>query len=283
MSHTWKRWTVVLAAIIAPQAAQAHSAFSAHVRHESRLTVGRGYVDTDVCLTFCEIPSLAERRRIDTNHDWRISDAELQGHRWRLFRTLSQQFALRVDGQPQLLAMLTPSKVDLWKVRHVTEHHLSVAFRLTAVVEESERPRRVEFVDLSALELPSFGEVAVCGTEEARVVETTCKTEDDPWRGPRDVRAVQFTFVAPETQPPAERPRVRAASRLASNTYAACQAAVGVLLEPWAQMPADVREALISPMRQLASAVQQMQRMEQAGNAGTERYETARGGRQRQR
>jgi hypothetical protein len=278
MSNSLKRWMTLLSVLLlAPQAAQAHSAFSTHVQHESRLTVGRGYVDADVCLTFYEVPSLAERRRMDANRDGRISDAELQAYRWRLFRTLSQQFALRVDGQPQPLAMLAPPRVDLWKVRRVTEHHLSVAFRLTVVVDGDEKQRNVEFVDLSALESPSIGDITVCGAKETRIVETTCKAEESPWEGPRDVRAVRFSFVAQETQPPAERPRVRAASRLASNTYAACQAAVGVLLEPWAGMPADVREALMSPMRQLASAVQQMQRVEQVGNAGTERYENARG------
>src|SRR5690242_131643 len=75
---------VMGAALIGPftaiESAMAHEVMMTYVEHADRLIVGPSNIDITVALTFNELTSLEERKRMDRDRDGTINDAEVAAY-----------------------------------------------------------------------------------------------------------------------------------------------------------------------------------------------------------
>jgi hypothetical protein len=79
-----------------PYSGVTHEPLAACIQQRIALTVGTGYLEVSVDLTFFEEWSARERRTMDTDADGRISRAELEAYVKRLAPALAQQLKLRL-------------------------------------------------------------------------------------------------------------------------------------------------------------------------------------------
>lgn len=93
------------------------------IRHEAKVVVGPRNIDITVELTFYEYPSLAERRRMDRDHDEVISEAELSSHLAGLREMLRDAVSLSVDGRALPVVPLYDPQIDLLGAAGVVPSH----------------------------------------------------------------------------------------------------------------------------------------------------------------
>jgi hypothetical protein len=105
--------------------AHAHAILMTFIRHEAKVVVGPRNIDIVLELTFYEYPSLAERRRMDRNHDDSISPEEVAGYLASLADTLRDGVTVSVDDRPVQVIPLYDPQVDLLGASSVApSHHL---------------------------------------------------------------------------------------------------------------------------------------------------------------
>ncbi len=106
------------------QIAAGHAVFMSYVEHRARAVVGPDNMDLRIDLTFFEIRSMAERRRMDANGDNRISADETRDYLKKVASTVAGAVQLRVDGRFVDLVPLYEPEIDLLGVTEVAPSHL---------------------------------------------------------------------------------------------------------------------------------------------------------------
>jgi hypothetical protein len=110
-------------------AAHAHAILMTFIRHEAKVVVGPRNIDISVELTFYEYPSLAERRRMDRDHDETITQAEITDYLASRADVLRDSMALGVDDRPLPVVPLYDPQIDLLGVQNVApSHHILKLF-----------------------------------------------------------------------------------------------------------------------------------------------------------
>lgn len=103
--------------------ASAHAVLMTFIRHNAKVSIGRRNIDVTIELTFHEYPSLAERRRMDRNHDEAITEREIRGYLNGLSDVLRNALALSVDDQPLQVIPLYDPQIDLLDAPDVAPAH----------------------------------------------------------------------------------------------------------------------------------------------------------------
>jgi hypothetical protein len=103
--------------------ARAHAIFMTYARHGVKVDAGPVNIDIHIELTFYEYPSLAERRRIDRDHNEAISETEIREYLAGLADTLNQAVSMEVDGRAVEVIPLFDPQVDLLGVEGVAPSH----------------------------------------------------------------------------------------------------------------------------------------------------------------
>lgn len=93
------------------------------IRHDAKISVGPRNIDVVLELTFHEYPSLAERRRMDRNHDEAITEAELKTYLDGLTGSLRDALTLHVDDRPLEVIPLYDPQIDLLDTVSVAPAH----------------------------------------------------------------------------------------------------------------------------------------------------------------
>jgi hypothetical protein len=106
--------------IVRPVSVFAHAALGRFLEHRVTLSVGPSFIDIEIELMFYADRSMAERRQMDTNRDWAITNAEIGAYRAKLSETLENQLRLTVDGWPVDLVPLYRPELDLMGVDRIT-------------------------------------------------------------------------------------------------------------------------------------------------------------------
>jgi hypothetical protein len=103
--------------------ASAHAILMTFIRHDAKISVGPRNIDIVLELTFHEYPSLAERRRMDRNHDEAITEAEIRDYLDGLSDSLRDALTLTVDDRPLQVISLYDPQVDLLDAMNVAPAH----------------------------------------------------------------------------------------------------------------------------------------------------------------
>jgi hypothetical protein len=103
--------------------AAAHGMLMNTIRERTEVTVTPENIDIHCALTFHEIRSLAERRRMDRNHDNTISNDELARYLEQLAEKLAGGMTLTVDDIELELTTLYEPRIDLLNTRQVALAH----------------------------------------------------------------------------------------------------------------------------------------------------------------
>lgn len=104
-------------------AAFGHAEYMTFIQHRADVTVGVENIDVVIELTFFEVRSMAERRRMDANHDGRITDAERDAYAARLVDVVHGAVSMRVDGRALDVIPLYDPQVDLLGVDQIAPTH----------------------------------------------------------------------------------------------------------------------------------------------------------------
>ncbi len=105
------------------RAAYGHADFMSFIQHRVSAKVGSANIDITVELTFFEIPSLAERERMDTNHDKALTDDEVKAYLGRIAESLNKSMSLSVGGRSVDLTPLYDPEIDMLGVKKVVPYH----------------------------------------------------------------------------------------------------------------------------------------------------------------
>ena len=111
------------ASLIAIRPADAHAVTMTYARHDLRVTVSPENIDITVELTFFEMPSLSERRRMDRDRSGVISADERGRYLAELAGRLDDAVTLTVDGRPVEVMPLYGPEIDLLDVAEVAPAH----------------------------------------------------------------------------------------------------------------------------------------------------------------
>ncbi len=107
---------------IAP-AAEGHPFLMTYVRHRVNVTAGPRNIDIAVELTFHELRSLSERRRMDRDHDGSLDGGELASYVGSIGDELDEGMRLTVDGRAVAVIPLYEPQLDLLGVEQVAPSH----------------------------------------------------------------------------------------------------------------------------------------------------------------
>jgi hypothetical protein len=110
----WPAWLLFAGMVISLQhLAAAHDLFTAYIQHRVLLTVGAGYSDVEIDLTFFEEWSAHERAAMDADANGRITRGEVESYVKKRAPELARQVKLRVAGHELALVPLYAPEVDL--------------------------------------------------------------------------------------------------------------------------------------------------------------------------
>ena len=103
--------------------ARAHAILMTFIRHEAKISVGPRNIDVTIELTFHEYPSLAERRRMDRDHDEAITEVEIREYLAGLASILREGVTIGVDDRPLRVIPLYEPQVDFLGAPNVAPSH----------------------------------------------------------------------------------------------------------------------------------------------------------------
>lgn len=101
----------LLSSIAQPVAA--HPSRGDYIQHHTLLRVDPVNIDVEIEIGFDDMRAMAERHRMDRDHDWRISGEELRSYAETLTEATFDQLTLNLDGRPLELIPLHEAEVDL--------------------------------------------------------------------------------------------------------------------------------------------------------------------------
>jgi hypothetical protein len=110
---------VLLAGLMLPGTTSAHPALMDTLRHSIEVRVGPEDTDIEVEITFHELRSMAERRRMDADRDRAVSPEELSAYARNLEESLTDQLGLQIDGNAVPVIPLYRPEVDLLETPQV--------------------------------------------------------------------------------------------------------------------------------------------------------------------
>lgn len=106
-----------------------HAALMEYIRHDAVISVGPTNIDVTLELTFHEMPSLVERRRMDHDHDGAITNAEVKAYLADRTEMFESEVKLRVGGRALELIPLYDPGIDLLGVDGIgLSHHVLKLF-----------------------------------------------------------------------------------------------------------------------------------------------------------
>lgn len=103
--------------------ARAHPELMAFVQHRARIEAGPRHIDVTLELTFFELRSMAEKRRMDRDRDGRVSAAEADAFRAEIGRIAAESVRLTIDGRAADLVPLYAPELDLMGVFEIAPAH----------------------------------------------------------------------------------------------------------------------------------------------------------------
>jgi nickel/cobalt transporter (NicO) family protein len=184
-----------------PGVVSAHPLGNFTINHYAEIRVGERAIQLDVVIDMAEIPTFAERPRLDANHDGTVTAAELAGAREDRCASLAGQLSLRVNDRPMVPVLgaaglqLLPGAGGLQTLRTVCEYRVTLAAA----------PTSVSFADLSYPDRIGWREIVVTGdgtTAKAPVASTSTisarltRYPTDLLVQPLDQRSVSITVTA---------------------------------------------------------------------------------------
>lgn len=128
----WRWVSAVATALGWVVTASAHDLFTAYIQHRVAIEVGAKHLDVTLQLTFFEDSSEHEREHLDTNHDGRVSRAEIESGLKAAAPEFAKAVKLRVAGQPVELTPLFDPALDLLGNDRVGRGHHQLTLRFFA-------------------------------------------------------------------------------------------------------------------------------------------------------
>ena len=119
---------MLLLPMLPADAARGHPVFTAFVQHRAVIRVSGRNIDLQIELTFFEIRSMAERRRMDADHDGRISPAEQAAYCRRMAAYATGRVRLQAAGSLIEPAVLFDPELDLLGVDEIAPVHHVLRF-----------------------------------------------------------------------------------------------------------------------------------------------------------
>jgi len=152
------------------RAASAHALFMTCVQHRTAVTVGPANIDITIELTFFEVRSMSERRRMDADGDGTITSAEIHAYLARIADSLDGGVRLRVAGRPVEVMPLYRPEVDLLGVDQVAPcHHVLRLFYFARTPEWLARGSEIVIDDGLWQHTARIGSLEITGQDGVRM------------------------------------------------------------------------------------------------------------------
>ncbi len=163
-------WCSVLLALSCPVTVSAHQLLGDCVQHRVFLTVDPVNIDIEVELTFTDMRAMAERRRLDRDHDWSINAEEVSHYAARLEGLGPEPFGVAIDGRALRVVPLYDPQVELRAGRQVAPAPLALRLFYFARTPEWLKPgSQVVLTDRLWPEAPAILAMAVNGRDGVRM------------------------------------------------------------------------------------------------------------------
>lgn len=207
--------SIVSAVCLLAASAWAHPVYMDHIEHQILVRVGHDNIDITVELRFNEVQSLAQRRRMDSDRDGRISQAERDRYLRRMRRELAEAFRLTHEGKPLDVIELYAPELDLLGAEGVSPgHHILRLTFFARTPSPLTAPANLEFEDASWPGPPALWLFRATGASGIDLrtppVATTAPADSEPRR------MGQMIIHAISERPPTSRPAEDRASAEAS-------------------------------------------------------------------
>ena len=207
----------LLLAVVVPALALAHPLGNFTLNHYAGIRVEPGRIVLDVVIDQAEIPTFQEQRRIDTNGDGIVSDAELEAERLAACPTLADSLSLTVAGASLRLVPMEAGLRFLPGAAGLSTMRLVCVFA-AALPEPLAAGTTIDFRDSSHAERIGWREIVVqgSGVNVTGALPATSLSDrlraypKDLLRQPLDVRSASFLaspggpLLAPLIVPDAE-------------------------------------------------------------------------------
>jgi hypothetical protein len=140
------------------------------VRHEAKVVVGSRNIDITAELTFYEYPSLAERRRMDRDHDEAVTKAEIEAYMAGLSDMLRDAITVSVDDRLLTVVPLYDPRIDLLEVPKVApSHHVLRLFCFARTPDWLRAGSRIRIEDKLWPDTPRIDVLDASGQDEVRI------------------------------------------------------------------------------------------------------------------
>jgi hypothetical protein len=141
------------------------------VRHNAKIVAGPRNIDITLELTFHEYPSLAERRRMDRDHDDVIGESEVSAYLAGLADVLRDGITLAVDDRPLPVVPLYDPRVDLLGVSNVApSHHTLRLYYFARTPAWLRAGSRIRIEDTFWSDAPRIDVLDANGTDGVRII-----------------------------------------------------------------------------------------------------------------
>jgi hypothetical protein len=101
----------------------AHPIFTAHIEHRINVRIDRRNIDVTVTLTFHELRCMAEKRRMDADHDGHVASGEQQAYLASRADALASAMSLVISDREIALLPLYPPALDFLGVDIIAPAH----------------------------------------------------------------------------------------------------------------------------------------------------------------
>lgn len=217
-SHDTKRCTFlalifVMAALIVfinPQSATAHPLGNFTINHFARIATGTDRVRVHYVIDMAEIPTFQELQTIDTDHDGKPSNAELDAYAARLAAQYASSLLLTIDGARIPLSVTAQQAATVQGAGGMQtlrlECDLAGDIPATNTNGDAKNARRLRFEDTNHQERIGWHEIVVVPASGVAVFDSnaygTSATNElrnypqDILASPLDERIAEFSFAA---------------------------------------------------------------------------------------
>lgn len=103
---------IALLATLVPRA-NAHPILADYVHHDISLTIGPAEINLDIELTFQQFCAMSQRRRMDTDHDGRLTQRDLEVYLADIEESIEDGVRLDIGGHPVDLVLLYDPRIEL--------------------------------------------------------------------------------------------------------------------------------------------------------------------------
>ena len=204
----WRGGAVAAVALLSlAPSSSGHAVFMTYINHRATITVGPRDIDVELELTFYEVRSMAERRRMDADHDGLITRNEVCAYLKRISADLDAGLRLTIGGRAVDLVPLYDPELDLLGVNEIAPcHHVLRLFYFARTPSWLKAGDEIVLDDFLWSQTAALRSFSVTGRGEYRLAASADANAATGGSGPRGPLVMKARCLAASTTAEATAP-----------------------------------------------------------------------------